>query len=129
MLIFEWILLLKIQKDSQKLSLKGKISWTLNVFTLPNLKSIDSKNLKNKRMCSQWANGIKSIMFRSCPKSFGMFTCWFTEGQGSLGKGVWQTAPVGAGCFGSTSTNVGAMVKISKSIELFLHITNIPYLD
>jgi hypothetical protein len=46
-----------------------------------------------------------------------------------LGKGVWQTAPVGAGCFGSTSTNVGAMVKISKSIELFLHITNIPYLD
>jgi hypothetical protein len=100
MLIFEWILFAENSKKLQKLSLKEKISWTLNVFTFPNLESFNSKNVKKKRMCHNWANGIKSILFRSCPKSFGMFTCWFTEGEGSLGKGVWQTVPVGAGCFG-----------------------------
>jgi hypothetical protein len=33
-LIFEWILLLKIQRKLQKLGLEGKISWALNLFTL-----------------------------------------------------------------------------------------------
>ncbi len=40
-------------KKLQKISLKGKISWTLDVFTLPNLESLNSTNVKNKKMCSQ----------------------------------------------------------------------------
>ncbi len=39
------------------------------------------------------------------------------KARGVWEKGVWRTVPVGAGCF-------GAMVKISKSIELFPIITN-----
>jgi len=32
-LLFEWILLLRIQTNCKKLGLEGKISWALNVFT------------------------------------------------------------------------------------------------
>ncbi len=36
----------------QKLGLEGKISWTLNVFTLLNLEIFNYENVKNKKMCS-----------------------------------------------------------------------------
>ncbi len=32
----------------QKLGLEGKITWTLNVFTLPNLEFFNCENVKNK---------------------------------------------------------------------------------
>ncbi len=40
----------------QKLGLEGKISWALNVFTLPNLEIFNSKNVKNKICVHTWAN-------------------------------------------------------------------------
>jgi hypothetical protein len=55
-LIFEWILLLKIQTNCNKLDLEGKISWPLNVFTLPNLEIFNSENVKNKECVHTWAN-------------------------------------------------------------------------
>jgi hypothetical protein len=40
----------------QKLGLEGKISWPLNVFTLPNLEIFSSQNVKNKECVHTWAN-------------------------------------------------------------------------
>jgi hypothetical protein len=37
-LIFEWILLLEIETNWNKLGWEGKICWALNVFTLPNFR-------------------------------------------------------------------------------------------
>ncbi len=34
----------------EKLGLEGKISWTLNIFTLPNLENFNSENVKNKNV-------------------------------------------------------------------------------
>ncbi len=45
----------------QKLGLEGKISWPLNVFTLPNLEIFSSKNVKNKECVHTWANDISYI--------------------------------------------------------------------
>ncbi len=42
----------------QKLSLEGKISWALNVFTLPNLEIFNSENVKNKIYVHTWANDM-----------------------------------------------------------------------
>ncbi len=40
----------------QQLGLEGKISWVLNVFTLPNLEVFKSENVKNKECVHTWAN-------------------------------------------------------------------------
>jgi hypothetical protein len=40
----------------QKLGLEGKISWALNVFTLPNLNFFNSENVKNNECVHTWAN-------------------------------------------------------------------------
>ncbi len=56
-LIFEWIFVAENSKKLQKLGLKGKISWVLNVFTLPNLEIFNSENMKNKECVHTWANG------------------------------------------------------------------------
>jgi hypothetical protein len=40
----------------QKLGLEGKISWALNVFTLPKLEIFNSTNVKNKECVYTWAN-------------------------------------------------------------------------
>ncbi len=37
-------------KKFQKLCLKGKINWVLNVFTLPNFESFNYENVKNKNV-------------------------------------------------------------------------------
>ncbi len=39
----------------QKLGLEGKISWALNVFTLPKLENFNSTNVKNKECVHTWA--------------------------------------------------------------------------
>jgi len=57
MLIFEWILLLEISNKLQKLGLDGKISRTLNVFTLLNLEIFNSKNVQNEECVHTWGNG------------------------------------------------------------------------
>jgi hypothetical protein len=63
MLIFEWTLLPEIQKKLQKFGLEGKISWPLNVFTLPNFKTFNSENVKNKEYIHTWANGTSYISY------------------------------------------------------------------
>ncbi len=47
----------------QKLGLEGKISWTLNVFALPNLEIFNSENVKKNERVHTWANkaGYTSI--------------------------------------------------------------------
>jgi hypothetical protein len=40
----------------QKLGLEGKVSWALNVFTLPNLDIFNLENVKNKIYVHTWAN-------------------------------------------------------------------------
>jgi hypothetical protein len=43
--------------NSNKLQgLEGKLDWTLNMFTLPNLEIFNSKNVKNKERVHTWAN-------------------------------------------------------------------------
>jgi hypothetical protein len=60
-LIFEWILLLKIQTNC-KLSLEGKFNRAFNVFTLPNLETFNSKNMKNKECLCTWANNTNTLV-------------------------------------------------------------------
>ncbi len=59
-LSFEWMdFVVGNSIKLQKLGLEGKISWALNVFTLPNYQILNSENVKNKRMCSHLGQGYR----------------------------------------------------------------------
>ncbi len=58
-----WILFIGNSIKLQKLSLEGKSSWALNVFTWPNLQNFNSENVKNKECVHIW---VKGVLFQQC---------------------------------------------------------------
>jgi hypothetical protein len=56
-LIFEWILLLKIQKNCKIWVWKEKSAEPSILATLPNLEIFNSRNVENKKCVHTWANG------------------------------------------------------------------------